>query len=244
MRNVTAITPKSWPSCRRPLQIGRGNVLQHRRILYKPNDVNELRAVARIVLGLEQQTTLNGVPAMRLTTKTLTTLAAIAGAGLCGTANAGPIPMTWTDFKDFTPDRKVTTHSPAIFTHHLSDFNKYTDEVFSYSLTFNLYDDYDKDYEKAVFSQPGALMDEVWFNLSGTESGGWTLAGVWQLEHTGTLTVAITALVGDFYLGASTLRVRGERNGGHNAVTEPGTLALLGASLLGFGLMRRKRNVA
>jgi len=177
---------------------------------------------------------------MKLSIKKLTTLAAILGAGLCGSAHAGSIPMNWIDFIDFTPDKKVTPNSPAIFTHTLENFIVGRDDVFSYSLTFNLYDDRDSDIEAAVFSQPGRLLDEVWFNLSGTESGGWTLAGVWQLEKTGSLTIAITALVGDFYLGSSKLVVKGERN----TVPEPGTLALLGAGLLGFGLMRRKRFTA
>jgi hypothetical protein len=178
---------------------------------------------------------------MRLSIKKLTTLAVVLGAGICGTASAGSIPMTWTDFIDFTPDKKITPTSPAIYTHTLENFIVGQDNVDSYTLTFNLYDDRDNDIEKAVFSQPGALLDEVWFNLSGTESGGWTLAGVWQLEHTGKLTIAITALVGDFYLGSSKLVVKGDRK--TSTVPEPGTLALLGAGLLGFGLMRRKRLV-
>jgi hypothetical protein len=134
----------------------------------------------------------------------------------------------------------VTVHNPVIYTHTLENFLPGVDSVDSYSLTFNLYDDRDRAIEAAIFSQPGRLLDTIWFNLSGTENGGWTLAGVWQLEHTGTLTLAISSLVGDFYLGGSTLRVTGERN----AVPEPGTLALFGAGLLLFGLLRRKRPVS
>ena len=175
---------------------------------------------------------------MKVTTKQWANAAAVIGAGICGAANAGP--MTWTDTVDFTPDRLVTTHAPAIYSHTLENFTPGVDTVDSYSLTFNLYDDKDKDFEAAVFSQPGNLLDEVWFNLSGTENGGWTLAGIWQLDHTGSLTVAISAVYGDYYLGSSTLRVKGE----HNSVPEPATLALFGAALLGFGLRRRKRDAA
>ena len=75
-----------------------------------------------------------------------------------------------------------------------------------------------------------------YFNLSGTEYGGWTLIGRAQLELTGQLTVAISSLLGDFYLGSSRLTVQGVR-----AVPEPGMLALFGAGLLGLGLVRRKR---
>jgi hypothetical protein len=48
--------------------------------------------------------------------------------------------------------------------------------------------------------------------------------------------VAVAALWGDFYVGGSTLTVNGQRR----SVPEPGTLALFGAALLGFGLLRRK----
>jgi len=177
---------------------------------------------------------------MKLTTN-WTITAAVLGAGICGAANAGTIPMTWTDVVDFTPDRLVTTHSPVIYSHTLENFTPGLDSVDSYSIRFDLYDDRDTDFEAAVFSQPGNLLDEVWFNLSGTESGGWTLAGVWQLDKTGSLTIAISSLVGDFYLGGSTLTVKGEHN---TAVPEPGTLALFGMGLLGIGLTRRKRLAA
>jgi PEP-CTERM motif len=171
---------------------------------------------------------------MKLTTQ-WTTAAAIAVAAMCGTANATA--TEWTDTVDFTPDRLVTVFSPVIYSHTLEDFTPGLDTVNSYSLLFDLYDDQDRDFEAALFSQPGALIDSVFFNLSGAESGGWTLAGRWQLDNTGSLTVAISSLLGDFYLGSSTLTVRGDKN----SVPEPGTLALFGAALLGFGLMRRKR---
>ena len=160
---------------------------------------------------------------------------AILGGSLSGVANAGP--MSWTDYHDFTPDRLVTFWSPVVYTHDISvkGFNPGTDSVDSYSLSFNLYDDKDREQEVALFSQPGDLFSGAFFDLSGAETGGWTLSGVWQLESSGRLTVAISSLLGDFYLGSSTLTVKG------HSVPEPGTLALFGAALLGFGLIRRKR---
>ena len=160
---------------------------------------------------------------------------AILGGSLCGVANAGPV--TWTDFHDFTPDRLVTVFSPVVYSHDitLNGFNPGVDTVDSYSLSFDLYDDNDRQAEVALVSQPGSLLNAAFFNLSGTESAGWTLAGVWQLDLSGHLTVAISSLLGDFYLGSSTLTVKG------HSVPEPGTLALFGAALLGFGLIRRKR---
>jgi hypothetical protein len=162
---------------------------------------------------------------------------AILGGSMGGVANAGPV--TWTDFHDFTPDRLVTVFSPVVFSHDITGgvggFNPGSDQVDSYSLTFNLYDDQDNASEIALFSQPGDLFSNTFFNLAGTETAGWTIAGAWQLESSGHLTVAISSLLGDFYLGSSTLTVKG------HSVPEPGTLALFGAALLGFGLIRRKR---
>jgi len=160
---------------------------------------------------------------------------AILGGSLGSAANAGPV--TWTDFHDFTPDRLVSFFNPVIYSHDITDdgFSSGFDQVDSYALTFNLYDDRDNASEIALFSQPGDLFSNTFFNLTGTESAGWTLAGAWQLESSGHLTVAISSLLGDFYLGSSTLTVKG------HSVPEPGTLALFGAALLGFGLIRRKR---
>jgi hypothetical protein len=160
---------------------------------------------------------------------------AILGGSLAGTANAGP--ATWGDYHDFTPDRLVSVFDPVVYWHDITTdgFNPGSDQVDSYSITFDLYDDRDNEHEIALFSQPGDLFGNTFFNLTGTESAGWTMAGAWQLESSGRLTVAISSLLGDFYLGSSTLTVKG------HSVPEPGTLALFGAALLGFGLIRRKR---
>lgn len=154
---------------------------------------------------------------MKLTTKKWTTAAAVIAAGLCGTANAGP--MTWTDTVALTPAPLLTAFTPTsllTYTHYLENFNTETDSVDSFTLTFNLYDDGDWASEFAV---AGSFL------------------GAEQIENYGSLTVAVAALWGDFYVGGSTLTVNGQRK----SVPEPGTLALFGVALMGFGLLRRKR---
>lgn len=172
-----------------------------------------------------------------------TALLALAGAGLCGTANAGS--MTWTDYYDFNPDRLLTQGQSAQFTHDITDgangFNASTDDVSFYSLVFDLYDDRDSLFDGTLGLEiAGASGGSVgaYFSLGGLEVGLPTVNGFYQLNNSGLLSVTITSLLGDFYLGGSTLTATGSRN---TSVPEPGTLALVGAALLGFGLVRRKR---
>ena len=174
---------------------------------------------------------------MKLTTTKWTT--GLALIGITASSGAFAIPMTWVDTYDFTPDRLIQTFETVVYSHDITNegFVVGVDDATSYALSFNLYDDRDQDLEIALFSQPGSLIDSSFFNLTGAESGGWTIAGLWQLDTSGHLTVAISSLLGDFYLGDSTLTVQGFKR----SVPEPGTLALFGAALLGFGLIRRKR---
>jgi len=162
---------------------------------------------------------------------------AILGGSMGGVANAGPV--TWTDFHDYTPDLLLNTFQTEWYTHDITDgvdgFNPGAYQIDSYTLTFDLYDDRDQAWEWALFSQPGDAFSNAFYSVGGTESASWTWSGIAQLQGDGSLTVAFTSLLGDFYLGSSTLTVQG------HSVPEPGTLALFGAALLGFGLIRRKR---
>jgi hypothetical protein len=165
---------------------------------------------------------------------------ALLGLSLCGAANASP--TVWTDEITFKPAALVTETNPVYFEHDITDaasggFVVGSDTVNSYQLVLNLYDDWDRSYEVAYIAQPGLIGDKVYFDLSGTEYGGWSLLAQWQIQAEGHLSVIVASLLGDFYIGGSKLVVSGD----HRAVPEPGTLALLGGALIGFGMLRRRR---
>ena len=172
--------------------------------------------------------------------KKLPAAAALIAISISGTAYA--VPAVWTDTVSFTPAAHVSMWESVVYDHTLDGFNVGSDTISSYSLTFNIFDDKDNkrqgQAEWVLISQTGSLLDQVFFNVSGVEFGGWNILGRLELNQTGSLTVGVTSLLGDFYLGGSTLTARGNTK---NAVPEPTTLALFGAALLGFGLTRRKR---
>ncbi len=181
---------------------------------------------------------------MKKTTKRWTTAAALVAAGICAQAQA--VPTQWTDTKSFGSGELLNILNPLVtFTHNVAGLTPGVDSVYSYTLSLDLFDDGDRYSETAVLVQPGPfLLDLTNF---GNLSGAWEVAqgnviGNWWLQSTGSLTVAVTigGLFDDFYLRSSTLTVDGDKK----SVPEPGTLALFGAALVGFGLMRRKRQEA
>src|SRR5688572_27925258 len=165
---------------------------------------------------------------------------ALLGLALCGAASASP--MIWTDEINFRPAERVSLTNPVGFVHDITDassggFVVGSDTVNAYKLVLNLYDDWDQSFEVAYIAQPGLIGDKIYVDLSGSEYGGWSLLAQWQIESQGRLSVVVASLLGDFYIGGSKLVVSGDQR----AVPEPGTLALLGAALLGFGMLRRRR---
>ena len=159
-------------------------------------------------------------------------VSAALGAGAIGVAGATPI--TWVDTIDFSPDRYVASNSWASYTHDIRDegYVPLVDSILGYSLNVNLYDDADQALDVALLDVPGLLGDTVFFELSGEEYGGWSLAGHAQLALTGLYDVTVSSKYGDFYLGSSTLTVRGDKA---RSVPEPGPLALVAAVLLAVG---------
>lgn len=164
---------------------------------------------------------------------------------LCGLGQtASALPTTWVDPIDFNPDVYLDNLKSFSYQHDITDsgFNAGTDDVYSYSLALNLFDDASGDWlEVAYIDLPGLFGDRIFFDLSGLEYGGTSVEGYAQLESTGKLNVTVASL-GDFFIGSSLLTVQGNSGGdsARVAVPEPGTLALMGLGLLGVAFSRKK----
>ena len=67
----------------------------------------------------------------------------------------------------------------------------------SFSLTLGLYDNGDSNSEWAIVNVPGLLGDRFFFDLSGQEFGGWSLAGWLDLNNKGTYSFSVYSAMGE-----------------------------------------------
>lgn len=169
----------------------------------------------------------------------------VALLGLAGTANAAYVPATWTDDYSVGTGVLVGGVAPSSYSYFhditLDGFNIGSDLVTDFVLTIDLYDDSQRDsLEIAFVDIPGLLGDTFWSSFStGDVEAGWSIAGLFELNLLGTLTVTITAITGDFMFGGSHLVADG-----YTTVPEPSTIALLGIGLLGIAAGARRRKAA
>lgn len=165
--------------------------------------------------------------------------------GFATAAHATYVPATWTDSIDVGAGVPIDSGDSYRYVHDLNDdgFRPLNDLITDFYLSIDLADDSSSlfDVELAFIDLPGVIGDEkVWdFGASGEEYGGWSIAGLLQLNMLGTLTVTVNSVFGDFSLVGSTLTAAGYSNVAN--VPEPGALGLLGIGLLGMALSMRRR---
>lgn len=168
-----------------------------------------------------------------------------------GTASAIPV----TDFVNPSPDLTITTGTPYVFTHDLTDgldaFVVGFDTITSAILSIHLIDFLNKGKEEFAFTigSGSATQTVTGKDINNGSQGVWfeipLVAALHDLITDGKLNVTLTAKSGSFEFADSSLTAEVTRGvavqpTNPTLIPEPGSLLLLGAGLLGIGMTGRK----
>jgi hypothetical protein len=162
-------------------------------------------------------------------------LKTILGLGALAAVHAVPV-----SFLDVVSGGEYLSNSGTsnfTFTHNILDngFVSATDDITSADLYILLNDDLDQASENVRIKLDNVTVAQ---SMEVDYALYHFIVNSVMLQTDGMLTVNLNVLSGDFYFGGSALQVDANRA---PAVPEPTSMAMLGAGLVGLGLLARRR---
>jgi hypothetical protein len=139
-----------------------------------------------------------------------------------------------------TVNEKLNTWESVSWTHNVLDNGFVLGSAQSANVTIQLWDDSKSFFDGietativigVIDFEDGALV----YNAVSDWTGSLGITSLGLLNALGELNVSVSSVLGDFWIGKSTLTVKTSN------VPEPGSLLLLSLGLLGLGLARRQK---